>query len=215
MKEDSIFNLKNITKPSAITLIIVNLIVLFFSIIHDWTLYNILILFWSETAIIAFYFILRLPFIDGLGSIFTVPFFTIHIGGFMFGHLIAINVLSSLPETFTPTSLVVERMNMFFTEYWFVLLLFFISHGVSFLFNFLGKKEYKIYKKKINGKEKAPRIVNVVYKRIIVMHTFSLLFIFPVLILGQSVVINMFIILSKILFDFRSHTKEHMTINEI
>src|SRR3989338_5535015 len=99
---------------STISLIIANLIPLMGVLFFNWSLFSILILYWVESAVIGFYTILKMivssvfskgerKFSNKLMQtravnilykafmiIFQIPFFSIHYGMFMFGHLIFI-----------------------------------------------------------------------------------------------------------------------------
>jgi hypothetical protein len=148
----------------------VNLIPVFGAILLGWGLVDILLLYWSESAAIGFYTLLKLAiymwnqkepgaekkkgffapinrlFSKFLGMVFILGFFTIHFGGFMVGHLIFILAIF-LP--FEPGK-IVENSSLLgfdilaiFYPILFGTLAFFISHGVSFVKNFILAGEYK------------------------------------------------------------------------
>jgi hypothetical protein len=91
-------------------------------------------------------------------------------------------------------------------------LVLFVSHGISFFINFIGKKEYQ--------KTSSSELMIAPYKRIVVMHLTLLLggfisAVVAIILQGISLnriisatVMSLFIIL-KIYVDIKSHNKEH------
>src|SRR5688572_2147822 len=73
--------------PSVIVLILANLVPLAGVIFWGWDLLDLMILYWMETGIIGFYAIIQMAIASRWGALFTVPFFVVHFGGFMAGHL--------------------------------------------------------------------------------------------------------------------------------
>jgi hypothetical protein len=115
--------------------------------------------------------------------LFLIPFFIVHFGGFMAGHLLFI-ILLFIPDF---------SLNLVFAIIASSIPLF-LSHGYSFFFNFLLNKEY--------DKLKVDNIMIMPYRRIVVMHL--------TIILG--VAINapiLFLFGAKIIADAYSHISEH------
>jgi len=114
-------------------LLIANLIPVFGVLFFDWDLYSIMVLFWMETAIIGFYQIIKILKVMLIFSIFLVPFFCVHFGGFMFGHFLFLTAFFGPPEfkhTFSP--LPVLQNLLFHKGFWIPALALFLSHGYAF-----------------------------------------------------------------------------------
>jgi hypothetical protein len=182
---------------SLAVLILANLFILMQYYLFNWDSGQVLLLFWIESAIVGLYTIFkmvvvkfRIKNIKMPPLLFIIPFFIVHFGGFMVGHLLfiilgfmenfSLGILLALLASSTPL---------------------FISHGFSFVSNFLMKKEY--------GSLKFGNIMLMPYKRIVIMHL--------TLILGVALNIPIiFLFAAKIAADAFSHTKEHgMFIEEV
>lgn len=190
------------TSPSAISLIIANLIPLGGVIFLGWNLGEIMLLFWAESAIVGFYNIIKLIIVGQLAAIFTVPFFIGHYGGFMSVHFMFVYymfihsgqgsesaagiyaVLSNLFEPLLPA-----------------LLLLFISHGISLWTNFIGNKEYA-------GRQTSQQMQEP-YMRIFIMQATIIFGGWMVMLLGSPLPALMLLIALKIVFDMHAHQKEH------
>lgn len=79
--------------PSVLALIAANLIPLAGVLYWGWDLYGLMLLYWMETGIIGFFAILQIALTSRWGALFMVPFFTVHFGGFMAGHLLFVTLL--------------------------------------------------------------------------------------------------------------------------
>ena len=133
--------------------------VLFF----EWDAFLIVVTYWAENLVIGFYMLLKIACVkvehpaEHIGKLFLIPFFAIHYGGFTAIHgsfVLSIfgqdKQFSSMKETW-PCFLVFLQMlvNLIKAMYSIIppnarlfLLALFISHGVSFLYNYLYKREY-------------------------------------------------------------------------
>jgi len=129
---------------SSVSLIISNCVPLFGVLFLGWNLFNILLLYWLESAVIGFFTILKMARVGGWTNIFMIPFFVFHFGAFMAGHFIFIAAFFGAshfgPNFELPVLQVLVNNSLGTTA--FGLLSIFISHGISFLVNFIGKKEY-------------------------------------------------------------------------
>ncbi|MEW6295256.1 MAG: DUF6498-containing protein [Candidatus Diapherotrites archaeon] len=224
-------NFKDISfYPSAIVLIIFNLIPLFGVLFYGWNTTEILLLYWSESAIIGFYTILKMLLAKGainlqnlqqadgkpvikinlagatpeetaekksfIIKIFLVVFFCIHYGIFMAAHLFAILFLVIFRAFFSFFFNLRASIHGFETIFFNVLIAFvflFISHGISFITNYVGRKEYE--------KASPTTLMFSPYPRIIVMQAaliFGAIISAPVLIL----------VIGKIVLDLYAHISE-------
>ncbi len=188
--------------PSMISLVAANAIPLAGVLLFHWDLGQLLLLFWAESAVIGFYNLLKLIVVAKWGALFIGPFFAGHYGGFMAGHLLFIYVLfikgaeggvSGEPVTTTLRSL--------FAPLWVALLAMFISHGLSFFLNFIGRKEYRTAN--VGTLMAAP------YGRIVMMHVTIIAGGWIIMMLGSPLPALALLVVLKTAADFRAHRKEH------
>lgn len=213
MKEDS-------EQMDVILLILANLTILFGVAFGGLSLFSALFIYWTESAIIGFYNVLKILFhsmpienifIRLLSRTASAIFFIIHYGAFMAGHLLFIFLIS-----FFAGHRYGDAFYGFSSEMALSLAALFLSHGYSFIKNFILKEEYK--KKTIGDLMGDP------YSRIILMHltlilgVFSSVIIFSVLDFMKiklwaggiaEIIVASFFIALKIMFDIKSHKKEH------
>jgi hypothetical protein len=143
-------------------------------------------------------------------KLFMVPFFIVHFGGFMAGHLVFIVVMFAIGGSGLSFEQIVPGL---FTIS-LLLISLFISHAYSFVTNFIGKKEYENIS--VGEAMMAP------YPRIIVMHIAIIVGAFltvPIIIftgggsesffsLGQAIVL----IVLKTGFDVVLHIRQHIKL---
>jgi hypothetical protein len=131
------------TYLSVFVLIAANLIALAEYYRFDWDRTEVLLLFWSETMIVAFFTIVKMLLAKRetgieqtdrtkFGRLFSILLFSIHFGGFMVGTLVLL-ILYFIPHF----SLGLFGMIII------GIIPLFLSHGFSFVTNFIGKKEYE------------------------------------------------------------------------
>lgn len=190
--------------PSVLFLIVANSVPIFGILFFNWDIFNILILYWLESAVVGFFNVLRMQRIDGYGKMSSIIFFMVHYAGFMLGHLIFIlNIskpdLGSAPDFLNAFLIVFDYLKSLFIS----LSLLFLSHGLSFMFNFMKKEEYK--HTSLRQQMAAP------YKRIVLMH---LAIVFSAYLtvrmnLAQDMAIVLILVILKIVIDLISHINEH------
>lgn len=99
----------------------------------DWSGAVLFTLYWAETVIIGFYAIPKIAFAakgsDARGAFFIIPFFCFHFGVFMFGYG------QFLAHTFDVDISFLEGLKV-------PLIILFISHGISFLYHYVMRREY-------------------------------------------------------------------------
>lgn len=215
---------RNNLEPSVIFLVLTNLVPVYGVAFLAWDIYTIFILYWSESAVIGFYNVLKMRMINkldpykyqelknksrGLSVVksFFIFFFIIHFSIFMIGHLTFINMLFR-PDLPRPTDFISGLLIIW--KYWssifITLSLIFASHGFSFIFNFVKKEEYK--KTTISQQMFEP------YKRIIVMHV-TIILVGLLVVLSdsrQNIVAILILIFCKIILDLIAHIKEHKAV---
>lgn len=215
---DVTLDLSKIFLPSVIILIIVNLVPLFGVYLFSWSTAEVLLLYWSESAVVGFYTVLKIillknteiPYksvsertkklvLGGFQAFFAklsfILFFIFHFGGFMGGHLLFL-VIAVIPLADMGSSFSFQEFSL---ESWlFALSLLFLSHGFSFLTNYIMKKEYR--------KTTMQALMFAPYQRIVIMHL--------AIILGALTFLTVFVLISlKILFDLVGHLSERKMIN--
>jgi hypothetical protein len=150
---------------SILALILANVVPLVGVTFFDWDATAIVLLYWAENLVIGFYNILKIAIVKvsipslHLVKLLAIPFFCLHFGGFCGGHgLFLLTIFkfggggeSLFPEQTWPGHLVFLQMLISaVTTFWRerlpgmeeLIFSLFISHGISFVQNYLKKKEY-------------------------------------------------------------------------
>jgi hypothetical protein len=191
-----------LTSPSSLALIAANAVPLAGVLLFGWSAGHLMVLFWAESAVIAFYTVLRLIRVSGLGAIFGVPFFIGHYGAFMAAHFLFIyGFFLRGPSASGPEPGVREALAGIFAPLWPALIALFASHGVSFAVNFIGRREYL--------GATAGHVTTAPYKRIMLMHLAIIGGGWIVLLLDNAVAALVLLIALKIAVDLSAHRKEH------
>ncbi len=177
-------------------LIAVNLLPLAGVLFFGWSVYDVLLLFWAENLIIGGYAIARMVTLLRRNGdrrvLLLIPFFCFHFGVFTLGHG------AFVVGWFRPDDHVSGGAAM---SLWVPFLALIISHGVSYVTNFLGKQEYR----GLRGEEAmfAP------YRRVIILHVTLLGGGWLISALGEPVYALGLLVLLKIGIDCASHVGEH------
>ena len=181
-------------------LVLANLIPLAGVVIWDWRIGDIMLLYWAESAVVGFYNLLKIQKVAGWGVVFFGPFFVGHYGGFMAVHLLFI--YGFFGDSFSnSTDISVAQLLLDFQDLAPALLGFFISHGISYYSNFLGRREYV-------GKEAAAQMGQP-YRRIIVMHLTIIFGGFLVTAFSSALPALLLMIALKVGADMKGHIAEH------
>ena len=108
-----------------------------------WDLADVMVLFWAESAVVGFYTVLKIAVVGKLMALLVAPFFVGHFGGFMAMHFLFIYMffVRGLAGA-GPDPGVWDALAGIFVPLWGPLAALFISHGVSFFSNFMGRREY-------------------------------------------------------------------------
>src|SRR3989339_2002813 len=130
--------------PSGLILILVNLTPIIGLLFWDWDFFTIIILYWMESAVVGFFNILKMQRINNYVFSPALPLFIVHYSIFMFVHLFFILQffkpdLGSAIEQFGAFKIVFKYLEGLLISLAFL----FLSHGLSFIFNFIKKEEYK------------------------------------------------------------------------
>ncbi len=202
--------LHSLKLPSAVILIVVNIIPLIGVIFFQWNAYDLVVLYWLENVVVGIYNVARMPFtktpgqmpnaygikqsslFSGISKIFYTIFFIIHFSGFTFIHGVFIRGLAIPSSTLTGLQ-GYKQAGIFFAA-------LMISHGYSYFANFILKKEYK--DRTIMTQMMQP------YKRIFVLQ-FTIIFGILLAAIIPQTGLAIVLVLVKIVIDLGSHFKAH------
>ena len=194
---------------AALFLIVVNLIPLFGVLFFGWSLFSIMLLYWLENGIIGFFNIFKIALARAPGSGFTINgrpvspsnkeiriiFFIFHYGLFWTVHGVFVFVFFGL----TSSSGLFSGLGLRGVAIAAAAL--FLSHGVSFVVNFLGKEEYLTVSPDKQMTEP--------YSRVVVLHVTILVGGFFADTLGAPLAALILLVLLKTVIDLLAHLREH------
>jgi hypothetical protein len=199
-------------------LILANLVPLFGVLRLDWDVGSIVVLYWAENLVIGFFTVIKLLLAAGPKGLFLVLFFIMHYGGFCGVHGFFVLALTGfggespelMPGTDWPGPLVFPQMLLNVARQvlaaapdallWAVAALL-LSHGVSFLLNYIGNRE--------NEGQTTNAIMTAPYKRIVVLHIAIIAGGFLVMGLGSPVGLLTALVALKIAMDIMLHRRSH------
>jgi hypothetical protein len=210
---------------SLAALIGANLIPFIGIFVFHWDVKFIVLLYWIENLIAGFYNILKMAFLkmdkgaDNLGKLFLIPFFCVHYGGFCAVHGLFLTVFFKIGDGSSPFGagntwlgplVFVQLLYSVIARIWaskppemiWAVIGLTISHGVSFVENYILGGEYK------TGSMK--KLMHQPYQRIIVMHIAILAGGIFVMKLNSPLPLMIILVLLKITFDLHLHNKSHL-----
>jgi hypothetical protein len=190
-----------LSSESAIALVIANSVPLLGVMFFGWDLGDIMVLYWVESGVIAFYTVLKIAIAGKLAGLVAVPFFVGHFGGFMTGHFLLIYALFLREGRGAWTHGTEGELSAIFTPIWTSIAALFISHGISFLTNFIGRREYE------GASVKA--LMAAPYIRVVVMHMTLILGGWIILLLHMRTGALVMLLLLKTAVDLQAHRREH------
>jgi hypothetical protein len=121
-----------------------NLVPIVGVLLFGWALGDIMVLFWVESAVIGFYNVLKMIVVEKWVAVVAAPFFVGHFGGFMAAHFMFIYYIFVRGiDAGVADEPVLTALTDLFGPLWFAILALFISHGASFVTNFLGRREHE------------------------------------------------------------------------
>ena len=216
---------------SITALIAANLVPLAGVIWLGWNVTSIMVLYWMENLIIGFYSVLKIVFHRfnepgiQVGKFFQVPFFCAHYGGFCAMHGLFLQLIfnvggsreaiieASLNTSTWPLDIVSGRLFLsvaarawkYAPEYtgWMLAGLL-VSHGISFIQNYLGQEEYSAVA--------SEDLMSQPYKRILFLHGALLCGGILAMALGTPAIVLVALIAIKIGVDIQSHIKSHRAV---
>jgi len=206
-----------------IALLTANAIPVFGVLFLSWDAFYIVLLYWTENIVIGFYNVLKMVFaavphpIAHLGKLFLIPFFIVHYGGFTAIHGFFVLALfhkngqgPPMGGMNWPCFLVFVQMLFSVIKYMysvippqvrFAVLALFISHGISFVLNYLIKREY--------ATAKPDKLMGSPYGRVVVMHIAILAGGFLTMAIGSPAPLLVVLIGLKTILDVGLHNRSH------
>ncbi len=192
---------------SAVVLVTANLVPLYGVAALDWSVFDVLLLFWVENVIVGLLNVARMivaapddPLQWGAKLLF-VPFFCFHYGMFtavhgafvfgLFGHLKTSGLIQ--PALWLDT-IGAQRL-------WLPVGVLAASHLFSFLWNYIGRGEYRV--------ASAPELMSKPYGRVVVLHLTILFGGFGVQALGSPLWALLLLVVLKTGIDLAAHLREH------
>jgi hypothetical protein len=219
------FKKEYLTNIPLIALVAANLIPFWGVLFWRWDAFYVVLLYWSENIAVGFYNVLKMAFAkvnkpaEHLGKLFMIPFFAVHYGGFCAGHGFFILMLFSKGEAefmqgnSWPCFFVFLQMLLNVLKHIYSIMpqamlyamgALFVSHGISFAYNYLMKGEY--------ARIKPDRLMGSPYARIVVMHIAVLFGAFLTMALGSPVGILIILVGLKTSLDVIFHLRQHRKI---
>lgn len=195
--------------PSVLALVVANLLPLYLVITGQWSLVQILLLFWLENVIIGLLNIIKmLTCADGgrrdlPKKLFTSLFFTFHYGMFTLAHgaiIISLFAKQQLPDGVDFSPNMVPFILQHF-ELWWPAMALLASHVVSLISNYYIGGEYR--QLKINELMAKP------YGRVAILHVTVLVGGIITQALGQPLAALLLLVILKIVIDVAAHQREH------
>lgn len=194
-------------RVSLVLLVAANLLPLVGVFLWDWDVFFLLLLFWCENVVIGLFGIARLIVAANNDTIkeglFLPLFFVVHYGGFMFGHFMVLfgmysSNVEELGNSAQPADyyrLVLENFN------WIAVAAIFVSHGWSFVENYMGRSEHE--------RLSPMQAMGLPYKRMFITHVALILGGVFLIERGQPLGGLVILILLKIGLDVTFHRREH------
>jgi len=189
-----------------------------------WDISFIVLLYWLENLIVGFYNILKMATVKmtdtaaNLHKLLVIPFFCIHYGGFCAIHGVFLTVFFKIGTESSPFAgssdwwgplIFLQLLFSVIAKLWasrppemiWAVLGLFVSHGISFVENYLLSGEYK--------KKDLQKLMHQPYQRIVVMHITILAGGIFVMKLNSPLPLMIILIILKIFFDLYLHKKSH------
>ena len=193
-------------RPSVLALIAANLVPLAGVFLFGWEVFPLLLLFWFENVLIGFFNAVKMICanpernMQWAAKCFVVPFFCFHYGVFTFVHGVFIVAMfgGGMNRGFPGPPMFINEM-LEQRLLWAAVGLF-VSHGISFVHNYLICGEYR-------RTGVAPLMMQP-YGRIVVLHLTILLGGFLMLALKSPTIGLVLLVVLKILLDLRAHLAE-------
>ena len=197
--------------PSATVLVAANLVPLVGVVLFGWDVFAVVFLFWLENVVVGFFNVLRMLWVERgaermpAQKIAVVPFFIVHYGLFtgihgtfvfgLFGEAVSVGGFPTLEHVID----VIAAYGL-----WVAVLALVLSHGFSFIQNYVAAQEYR--------RVTLQQLMTHPYRRVVVLHLTILLGGFLVMVLQLPGIAVALLVALKIGIDLRAHLREHRTL---
>ena len=214
---------------SSLLLVLVNLLPVVGVVWLDWSVLEIMLLYWTESVIIGAVNVLRMLSSRSLSrlhisltnvgnaderssgrassrlslKLFLIPFFAMHFGMFCFGHLMAILFIFSGDTDRISLDVLPPASD---TLFWLAAAAILLSHLFSYVVNFIGKGEYR--------RVALPQLMRQPYGRIVVMHITVIVGGALIDWLESPVPMLVFLVAVKTVVDLRMHRRERRRFDD-
>ncbi len=200
---------QQVFRPSVVALLIANIAPVYGVVFLGWTVFPLMLLFWLENIIIGVFNIFRLLACSPgnvrlwFAKIFLIPFFCVHYGMFTAIHgIFVIALFGHKPFKNSPLSDLNQIIHIIKSEdLIYAVLILFLSHAFSFLWNFIGQKEY--------AKTTPEELMTRPYGRVAILHFTIILGGFFAMAFRSATPALILLIVIKVIFDIKSHVREH------
>ena len=186
--------------PTALPVIIANCVPIVGVLAFGWDLLSIMFVYWLETAVVVFYSAVKVVTVGGPFTLLWIPFHIAAFGVFMRFHLMMILALAPGHHAglFPP-----ELLRELLRRTWAAGVGLVVSHGISYIVNFLGNGEYR--RTTVNAQVAAP------WTRLIVMHVTTIAGAWSVGLFDAPVGALVMLAVLKIVVDLHGHLRERST----
>ena len=191
--------------PSGIVLLLANAVPLVGVVMHHWTVFAVILLYWTENVVVGVINVLKIitatpdqPLVWA-GKAFLVPFFCFHFGLFTYVHGVFVFALFGGSTYHYPGDVIAAlRANGLTTAVGLLV----GSHAFSFVHNYLMQGEYK--------QAALPVLMMLPYGRIIVLHLTVIFGGIAAMALGAPLPALVVLVLLKTALDLRAHLAERI-----
>jgi hypothetical protein len=194
--------------PSATVLVAANLVPLAGIALFGWDVFAVVFLFWLENVVVGFFNVLRMLWVERgaermpAAKFAIIPFFVVHYGLFTGVHGVFVFALFGQAASISgfPT---VENVIDVIVDYnlWVAVLALVLSHGFSFIRNYVAEQEYR--------RVTLQQLMAQPYRRVVVLHLTILFGGFLVMALELPAIAVALLVVLKIGVDLRAHLREH------
>jgi len=195
-------------------LVAANMVPIILALLFRWNLGDVVMFYWWENIVVGIYAIARIAMARGGGremtmvKFFVVPFFTFHYFFFCFVHVIFLRLFfvsgglfdsrfgeSPFVDSFSDLTAILPDAGII------GLIALFVSHGISFVKNYVLAGEFK--------KSVAMLEMFRPYGRIVILHVCIILGGFVVFLAGSPMPMVILLMIAKTILDLVSHSVVH------
>jgi len=196
-------------RMALVGLVAANVVPIVLALIFSWNIGDVAMFYWWENIVAGFYALLRIIFAQGSaqfrsGKLFLVPFFTFHYFFFCFIHVIFLRLLFGEGDSFGESPFFDSASDVIdiLPEAGVIgIVALLISHGVSFVKNYIMAGEYKTAHPMLEMFRP--------YGRIVVLHVCILAGGFAIHLLGSPMPMVILLMIGKTVLDVASHSIAH------